>query len=154
MEENARVEYIHYGSTVFLPSAVAPIRNTKMMSKPHGGFWGTRANSEFGWKEWCMKEGFRQCDEAKAFHFTLRPDARVLLITDADDLADLPHIESPMATHWDCLDFEKLATKYDAIEVLITEDFRLNQRLYGWDCDSILVINPEVVVLAQRRETP
>lgn len=152
MGGNAQIEYIHYGSTVFLPGAVAPIRNTKMMPKPQGGLWGTRADSEFGWKEWCEEQGFRQCHEAQAFRFTLRPDARVLLITDADNLVDLPHVEGPLTTRWDCLDFEKLATEYDAIEVLITEDFRLNQRLYGWDCDSILIINPEVVVLTQRGE--
>ena len=44
-----------------------------------------------------------------------------------------------------CLDFEKLARDYDAIEVLISNDYRLNTSLMGWDCDSIIVFNPNII---------
>ena len=53
---------------------------------------------------------------------------------------------------WCCLDFELLTYEYDAIELHLSED---NSRgdfmeclywvLYGWDCDSILIMNPDVV---------
>ena len=51
---------------------------------------------------------------------------------------------------WIVLDFEKLSHKYDAIEVNISSDDELYYKLYGWDCDSILVMNPDVVQEFQR----
>ena len=47
---------------------------------------------------------------------------------------------------WILLDFEKLAETYDAVEVSISSDFDLYYKLYGWDCDSIVIMNPDVVV--------
>ena len=47
---------------------------------------------------------------------------------------------------WTTLDFEKLAQEYDAIEVLISGDPGLYYELYGWDCDSILIMNPEIII--------
>lgn len=39
-----------------------------------------------------------------------------------------------------------MSKDYDAVEVLISEDRRLYQQLYGWDCDSILIMNPDIVI--------
>ena len=47
---------------------------------------------------------------------------------------------------WCFLDFEKLSKSYDVIEVNISADRDLYWELYGWDCDSILVMNPSVIV--------
>ena len=43
----------------------------------------------------------------------------------------------------DCL---KLAEIYDAVEVSISNDFDLYYQLYGWDCESIVIMNPDIVV--------
>lgn len=45
------------------------------------------------------------------------------------------------------LDFEKLKEDYDAIEVLISKDSRLYWSLYSWDCDSLLVLNKDIIEL-------
>ena len=50
------------------------------------------------------------------------------------------------------IDFEKLASRYDAIEVLISKDGRLYSALYGWDCDSILILNPNVIITIKNKE--
>ena len=42
-----------------------------------------------------------------------------------------------------CLDFEKLSKDYDAIEVIDIGKFYW--ALYGWDCNSILIMNPDIV---------
>ena len=43
-------------------------------------------------------------------------------------------------------DFEKLLSDgVDAIELFISDDRELYWSLYGWDCDSILIMNPDVV---------
>jgi len=43
------------------------------------------------------------------------------------------------------LDFEKIKESYDAIELLISKDQRLYYKLYGWDCDCILVLNKDAI---------
>ena len=44
------------------------------------------------------------------------------------------------------LDFEEmLRNGIDAVYVEISSDNRLYWALYGWDCDSIVVMNPAVV---------
>lgn len=51
------------------------------------------------------------------------------------------------------LDFEELAKEYDGIEVLMSEEDNLDLaigeglywELYGWDCDSLLVFNKDIV---------
>ena len=43
------------------------------------------------------------------------------------------------------LDFEKLAKQYDAIELFVYGDFDLQGLLGTWDCDCVLVLNPDAV---------
>jgi hypothetical protein len=43
------------------------------------------------------------------------------------------------------LDFEKLARDYDAVEILAGSNVDLYYAFYGWDCDSILIMNPYVI---------
>ena len=136
-------KYIHYGTTEFYPELVGPIRNQTLLTKPYGGFWGSPVDTEWGWKHWCESEKFRECREEESFVFSLKPEARVLYLREPEDLKGLPVIE-PEITTWTCLDFEALVRNgWDAVEVSIG---RLYWQLYGWDCDSILVMNPEVMV--------
>lgn len=45
--------------------------------------------------------------------------------------------------------FESLALNgVDAIEVFISEDKELYDKLLGWDINSILIMNPEIIVLS------
>ena len=76
--------------------------------------------------------------------FELAEGAKVLHLREPKDLTALPIVE-PAITTWWCLDFEQLRKDgWDAVEVEIG---RLYWQLYGWDCDSILIMNPEVIVV-------
>lgn len=50
------------------------------------------------------------------------------------------------------IDFEALMKDYDAIEVHLSEESSckysdsLYWKMYTWDCDSILIMNPDIVV--------
>lgn len=74
--------------------------------------------------------------------------AKILVINNIKLLDKLPQNEENHIVNklFVTLDFEKLSRQYDAIEVLISEDNRLYELLYGWDCDSILVMNPNVII--------
>lgn len=142
------MQYIHYGDDKFDITKFNKVVNRPESTKPFGGFWGSRKNAVFGWKEWCTEIDFKFKNLTKKLQFSLSNDARILVIDNTNLLVDLPqnkenHILNKIYV---TLDFEELSKEYDAIEVLISEDELLYQELYGWDCDSILVMNPDVII--------
>lgn len=139
------MKYIHYGHDKFEPILFNAITNVPMFTKPKGGLWGSRKDSEYGWKE-CCKDLDIDINLESSFEFSLKPDARLLTIDSCEKLLGLSkfQIKSTFLRN-SFLDFEKIAQEYDAIEVLISEDADLYYELYGWDCDSILIMNPDVI---------
>ena len=97
-----------------------------------------------GWKDWCDDNEFKFYNKDNAFVFTLSDNAKVLYINDTKILANLP-MQQSIIKSWLCLDFEKLSGQYDAIEVNISKCNSLYDLLYGWDCDSILIMNPDII---------
>ena len=141
--------YIHYGHTKFDKSMFTKIKNVDCSTKPKGGLWASDTEAEHGWKDWCEAEEFRDCKEDDSFSFVLSDSAKVLYINSVDDLKALPKADDKFGMNfssWILLDFEKLAESYDAVEVNISSDFDLYYQLYGWDCDSIVIMNPDIVV--------
>lgn len=149
--------YIHYGSKYFDISRFDTPKNLPFKNKPSGGFWASPVDAEYGWKQWNEDEHFAECDEDNSFKFRLRNCAKVLYIFTKEDVEKLP----VQITSNDCYivpDFEEIMREYDAIEVNVSEERFGSRRftvdyhdsvyylLYGWDCDSILVLNPYVIV--------
>lgn len=137
--------YIHYGHKCFDEQIFTKIRNEDGWVKPIGGLWASNVNAKFGWKDWCEQENFRECKEENSFKFKLKQNARVLVIDNVERLNKLSKTKMPFELSWVNLDFEKLMKEYDAIEVLISKDWQLYWDLYGWDCDSLLVMNPNCI---------
>lgn len=121
-----------------------PIVNCQHFSKPTGGLWASPVDANNGWKVWCDAENFRECEIENSFTFTLRDDANVLYIDSKECLTDLPK-QNTWHDIWCTLDFEKLMETYDAVELNLSAAPNLYFELYGWDCDSILIMNPYVV---------
>ena len=151
MESNT---YIHFGAPHFIPDLVQPIKNLAFFSKPAGGLWASPVDAEFGWIDWMNENDYlgRESITKSFFQFKLKPETRLLTITDVSQLANLPHrgdedcfIEDKLFSAWQLLDFEELAKSYDAIEVILSADWRLYHELYGWDCDSILIMNKDII---------
>lgn len=138
--------YIHYGHANYIPPG--PIKNIDWFPKPEGGLWASRKGDRLGWKNWCECEGFRLESFNRWFEFVLKDNARVLELNDPAQLNDLPKQRTYDMRHRIpvCfLDFMDIARHYDAIEV--TDISRLHFNLYGWDCNCILILNPEVIEL-------
>ena len=142
------MQYIHYGDDNFDINKFIPISSRSEATKPFGGFWGSRKNADFSWKEWCTEIDLKSKDLTKKIQFSLSNGAKILVINNIKLLDKLPQNEENHIVNklFVTLDFEKLSKQYDAIEVLISEDERLYELLYGWDCDSILVMNPNVII--------
>lgn len=140
------MRYIHYGHNAFSKSEFSPIKNHNTWIKPSGGLWGSRPNSEFGWKVWCIDNNFRLERLRDYFCFTLTHDTRKLDITRPSDLEVLPKLPgSEQFGSSVFLDFEQISNDYDAVEVFLNGDLDFQSILCGWDCNSILILNPDVV---------
>lgn len=77
----------------------------------------------------------------------MKEDTKILTINSNEQLKELPKQDNNLNGLYCNLDFEKLSKEYDAIEVFISEDRDLYFSLYGWDCDSIVVMNPTKIII-------
>lgn len=145
--------YIHYGHTEFREKDFRSIKNEPHWNKPRGtGLWASPTESQYGWKDWCEAEKFGVCSVENAFAFQLSENAKVYVIDSVDDLVNVPHkITYPpeylLRTQF--IDFEKMSIDYDAIYLTWNGqcETRLSRPmdLYGWDCECILIMNPDVM---------
>lgn len=148
--------YVHYGSNNL--REISEIRNGRI--KPSGGLWSSPLNSPHSWKQWCIEQQFHENLLEKSFTFSLTDDAVILLINGVKELENLPDNifvwnEKPHSFAqediqnelWrgECylkfIDFEKLAEKFDGMELRISEEPLLEMIFYSWDCDSLLIWN-------------
>lgn len=149
--------YVHIGSNNYDTSLFRDIKNIENFVKPMGGLWGSPINSSYGWENWVKDNNFNNTlgfDKYgnDRFYFKLCDSARLLYINNVHILKSLPQVEDnifEIAKPFTILDFEQLKENYDAIEVDISADNTLYWELYGWDVDSILVLNPNVVEVVE-----
>lgn len=147
-------KYIHYGHPEFRPELFREIKNRYAFVKPSGGLWASPVDAERGWKQWCTENNFNTDRLSDNFTFKLSENSNILHIRSIHDLQTLPQQENLVfKPAWTVLDFEKLlAEGWDAIELHLSEEEDcgyldgLYWELYGWDCDSILIMNSEVIV--------
>lgn len=146
-----KVKYVHYGMNCFIPKVFQPIQNIPFRNKPNGGLWASRKDARFGWKEWSEENEFHLEGLNRSFEFVLSDNANVMEIHSVSDLKKLPQqdisgILSLFVSKSIFLDFEKiLKSGVDAIELFLSDDMALYYKLYGWDCDCILIMNPDIV---------
>ena len=126
--------------------------------------------TNYGWKEWCEDNGFHRNQLKSYFRFTLSEGSKVLLLKNTRDLLPLPKIktwrpkdrsevlnlpEGQITTREQLdrffqknpcyLDYEKMVSEsVDAIE--LQHSFLFRDCLDTWDCDCIVVLNPDAVV--------
>lgn len=147
-------EYIHYGTNFFDKTAFIHVRNDWV--KPVGGFWASLVNDEYGWINWSAESDYPIIAD-KWIKFILNSD-RILCLTSYDELLNLPHInrqdeldkylvDDDLKHHY--LDFEQLARNYDGMYVEITNDHRFEWGLQLWDCNSLLLFNPNVLQVTE-----
>lgn len=144
-------KYIHYGSAAFDPEMWHDVKNGGNITKPTGGLWASPIDAEFGWREWNAESHFKKCYKENSFIFSLSERANVVRIHTMSDLDKLPQIEReypPTVTAivtMIAVDFEKCVEEgIDAIELCTLEN-GLYWALYGWDCESIIILNKDII---------
>lgn len=158
------MSYIHYGTPHFnIKSWVKPTNSDRCGGiKPNGGLWASPVDPPFlGWKEWCEDNNYRLSSFDFWFTFELKTDSKILRIHSLEDLykyrqyysvselypesSVTSELESYQRLEVQNILFDKIiADGYDAIEVYQSEG--IYWALYGWDVDSLLVLNPECII--------
>jgi len=146
---------VKYGSAAFDPKQFKPVtRHNYLQCKPDGGMWACPVDSEYGWKHWCEGERF-SADLDVSFTFTY--EGRYIVIDKLADLDDLTWTipEELKGLHGFCgceyIDFaNSLAKGIDAVHLTVEGQNRTRhtfpRNLYGWDCESVLILNPNKVI--------
>ena len=145
--------YIHYGSKKFDTERFTPIQNCYPRNKPIGGLWASEVDAQFGWKTWCEGEQYRteHYTDDNCFKFKLAENAKILTLSCIGDVEALPQLGAQDICGFKPNFEEIMAMGYDAVDYRLSDDCgsafdNLYWCLYGWDCDSILVLNPNVII--------
>lgn len=147
--------YITYGVSEFDVNKFNPIKNSGI--KPSGGFWASPSNTNaMTWKDWLEWEMPEWLDRySDSVEFTLKPDTRLLEINTLEKLNNVLGTNVSSKDSLYHIDFEKLATEYDAIQFNVRSNFdELYWPLYGWDIDSLVIFNPDVVQTMPKPVSP
>lgn len=145
------MKLIHYGSNEWNPAKFKPIQNADWPSckpKPGTGLWASPVDSLHGWRDWCETEGFNveRLDECFTFRINV---ARLFVIDSYRDIEFSLPLHPKSTSHLIGFDFEKMAERYDAIHLTVgglsATRFSMPRNLYTWDCESVLIMNPEIV---------
>lgn len=123
--------------------------------KPNGGLWVSPVESVYGWKEWCADEDYPLSPYRIIMELSLE---RNLLVDEYADLDKITWVRQGPHFYQIFPDFEKMAEQYDTIwltrkgeiETRLLGGADLENKLYGaglygWDCESILVMNERAV---------
>ena len=140
--------------------------------KPHGGLWASRLSSTKGWKDWCESEDMDWCGEY--FDFYIKDDANVLFLKELSDISLIfTKYQNYLIQCTENLKFKRYLERHlddnvnlynalipsvvfnfenmlmDGVDAIEVEIENLYYPLYGWDCDSILIMNPDIIVLKE-----
>lgn len=135
---------IHYGAKKFVPKKFFPVKNSDWKKPKKGGLWTSPVDSKWGWKDWNDSEQYIKCDKYNSFTISLKSNAKIFVINSHEDFINAPLINGYNDTM--VLDFELISKKYDAIWLTEEGEFKtrynVKNNLYGWDCETVLVMNP------------
>lgn len=160
--------YRHYGSSEFnfelLYTSFNECDSTfkNINFKPVNCLWSSPFDSKLNWKDWCIQEEFRLDSLEEYFDFTLKDSANIYKINSIEDLRNLlvrfpgekidcsfafiyKPFDSTEAELKHYPDFRLISYQYDGIEVNISSDPSLYYWMYGYDVDSLVIWNPDVI---------
>lgn len=148
-----------HGKEEFNPDLFQSIQNNYYgWNKPMGGLWTSPKDSAHSWENWCRRNNFRQGELTLKFELQFVEPVKVMKIDSMEDFYEIPVVISEPI---ESLDFEELA-EHGVDAIWLTEDgerrtrfggvfdkksrVSLSSNLYGWDCETVLLINCNCVV--------
>ena len=166
---DSKTIYIHYGNDHFEKRDVDLSTKGFIIKPKKAAIWGSPEDAEFSWKDWSEGESWNLSSLEKSFRFKLKSGSKILFIRSEKDIDELDEILKTNTDvkesfsgltstasmlmsllgfitpeNYNTINFSKLRENgVDAIE--IEYNGYTNKAFYGWDCDSICVLNPDAV---------
>lgn len=142
------MKLIHWGASKYNKELFKPIKNSYLSDKPSGGLWTSPVNSIHSWKQWTEANGHKDSD--LFFELDLKNTTRILTIDIESDFNKLMFV--PNEHNAPEVDFECLMLNYDAIWLTYTGELNsramnFNSTLHGWDCETVLILNKECIII-------
>lgn len=145
------MKVVHYTKPFFKLRPIT-IKNgdgkTGPFIKPHGGLWCSPLDSEYGWIDWCRAESFGDIDHEQRVVFDV--DTRNFVVIDSlrDMEIKLPWFQ--IHELFSAIDFQKMISEgIDGVHLTIKGEaetrFSYPRTLYGWDCETILILNERCI---------
>lgn len=152
----SNIIFVAFGNDKFDINKVKPVDTngiyTIMRNKPSGGVWASPLTSKNGWADWCNSNEFRLKTLSKHFIFSLKPNAKIYVIDDFEDLKQISTVPNYQLQQ-KSINFDSLVKNgYDGIFVTANAASKLRYvgKVYAgldtWDVESICVFNPEVII--------
>lgn len=140
LTERKTLQLRHYGAAQYDPAKFAPVSDVRMR-KPRGGLWTSPVDSGYGWQQWATENEFGDLSR----HFDLTFTGNVLVIDAVEDLEKLVWLELTDGVDYPV--FQPLASMgVDAMHLTVRGQeetrFSMPHNLYGWDCETVFVLNP------------
>jgi hypothetical protein len=134
---------------------------TGIRNKPDiGGLWTSPTNSNCSWFAWSLQANFRT--NLLKVHTDLVVSGSILELNSLSDLEGLPLIPTAYGRQFPVLDFVKLASVHDAIHLTVERLYELDSihnldrfdrtdlpDFYGWDCETVLILNKSAIMIKE-----
>lgn len=139
-----KMNLISYGlGNAFDPFKFKWVKNREFI-KPDGGLWASPVRAKYGWREWCRSESFGNLETS--FKFSI--DGNVFTIDSLFDALKMPWKSAYNIIEYP--DFEEMMRRgVDAVYLTLNGEretrFSHPKSLYGWDCECVLVMNPNII---------
>ena len=147
------MRYIVLGKTELKEELFNTNLTNNGINKPKGGLWSSPYNKDTisGWYQFCKDENFIKGDNSVGVIFSLKEEARIYTIDTKEDLDNLANKypivvkENLRYNFMSTIDYTKVSKDYDAIYLTDKGQwatrFSRPNTLYGWDCETLLVLN-------------
>ena len=147
------MKYIHLGREELSEFFFNPIKNQNNWIKPLGGLWCSEYREDIisNWYQWCDTENFHKEKLNNGVIFELKENAKIFVIDGYKDLLLLLEkyeLKNEMSNFLTSLDFESIAKDYDAIKLTESGERETSfsvPSLYGWDIESMLIMNYDII---------
>lgn len=151
------MKFIHLGRESLDRDKFVPVINRELFIKPYGGLWASPyyEDSKYvsEWEHFCTID-FTSKNIDGGVIFELLPTTRIYTIDSYEDLKAMvekyPKIsELEVGFLKNTIDFEKASKDYDVIYLTTKGEqetrHTMDYSLYGWDVESILIMNFDVI---------
>lgn len=138
----SKTNYRTYGF-MFDINKFKDIQNNGGWNKPIGGLWSCKLiNNITPWLDFITENPELMRDTNTYFDFNIKDNARILKLYDTEDYDNMMAKYSYEDFFNKNIDFEAIAKDFDMIDFKVRN---LYFELMGWDLDSVLILNKNVI---------